>query len=168
MIALKKEINKDLSTSILYRVAEINKDKDGNHLCLIQIIGKGLTFKIKPEDLLSNDERIDYFSQKDIRTLTYLGYANVNSPKYKVLAKKHSDNKNKMIFALHKKGEKKPVIKTADEISIDDEILDSLSKKDAHMVGYITATEQTLLEAEEKKKLKAEMLSAKNNNKIPQ
>lgn len=63
-----------------------------------------------------------------------------------------------MIFALHKKGEKKPVVKTADQISIDEEILDSLSKKDVHMVGYITATEQALLEVEEKKRLKNEKI----------
>ncbi|QLH42298.1 MAG: hypothetical protein HWD59_05950 [Coxiellaceae bacterium] len=105
MIVQQINAYKQRPKPILYRVADIETEGD-EHTCVIQVIGKGLTFKIKPEKLLANDERIDYFSQKDIRTLTYLGYLNINSPKYKVLAKKHSEKLNKMVFAVHKRGEK--------------------------------------------------------------
>lgn len=163
-----KKAKTDRPKHILYRLADIEEDKEGYHIAVIQIVGKGITYKIKPEELLADDKYIEKFSQKDIRALTYLGYLNVNKPKYKVLAKKHSIKLNKMIFALQKKGEKKPLVKTADQISIDEEILASLDQKDAHMVGYITATEHTLLEEKQKQQLKNERLLKNKSDKISQ
>lgn len=158
---LRKEMKSSKSSNVVYKLADIETDKEENYVAIIQVIGKGITFKVKPEELLADDNTIDDFSQKDIRALTYLGYLNTNNPKYKVVATHHSKELNKMIFALNKKGDKKPVVVTADQISIDEKILTSLSPEDAHKVGYITATEQALLEKQEKERLKKERLEKK-------
>jgi len=120
---------------------------------MIQVVGKSTTFKMQPEKILADDTMTNQFSPCDVRTLTYLGYLGINSPKYKILAKKLSEDNDKMIFAVHEKGSNKVETKTADQITADTEILKSLDQQDAHMVGYTVATEQTL--SEEKLKLAA-------------
>ena len=70
-----------------YKVVSLNKDQDDQHTVIIQVTNKNVTFTRKPDEILADDSMLDQFSQKDIRTLTYLGYLNINSPKYKILAK---------------------------------------------------------------------------------
>lgn len=134
-----------------HRVVHIEQNKTGDYQATVQVIGKGSTFKIKPETILADDRMTNQFSPCDIRTLTYLGYLGINSPKYKILARQLSETSDKMIFSIQKKGSDEVSNKTADEISTDAEILKSLDQKDAHDVGYARATEQNL--AEEKQKL---------------
>lgn len=45
----------------------------------------------------------------------YLGYLGINSPKYKILAQRISEDNN-IIFAIKKKGDKNIYTKTANEI----------------------------------------------------
>jgi hypothetical protein len=130
----------------LYRVIEIIENEDGEYITTIQIIKKNAVFNAKPEEILAKDNLVDLFSPRDIRTLTYLGYLGMNSPKYKILAKRLSENDDKFIFALKKKRSKKIITKTVDEITKEKEILDNLNSKDAHMVGYIAASESIHLE----------------------
>ena len=99
----------------------------------------------------------DLFSPRDVRTLTYLGYLDINSPKYRILAKRLSENDNRMVFAIQKKGEKIPKIKTASEISQDKEILKHIDQHDAHMIGYTAASETMLDEQLAKEKLRNEI-----------
>lgn len=143
-----------------YRVINIEQDKRQEYQAIIQVVGKGVTFKMKPEEILADDNMTNQFSPCDVRTLTYLGYLGINSPKYKILAKQLSKENDKLIFAVHEKHSNKITTRTASEISSDKEILKSLAQEDAHMVGYTAATEKTL--AEEKDKLK---LLQKSKNK---
>ncbi len=140
-----------------YRVVSIEKDKYNDYEVMVQIIGKYTTFRMKPEEILADDKMTDLFSPRDVRTLTYLGYLGVNSPKYRILAKRLSEKDNRMIFALQKKGEKSLEVKTANEISRDKEILKQIDQEDAHMIGY-TAGGEAMLE----EKLTKEALLEKN------
>ena len=70
-----------------YRIADINTSIANEPSVTIQMIGKNITFKIAPETLLADNKLVNCFSPTDIRTLTYLGYLGINSPKYKILAK---------------------------------------------------------------------------------
>ena len=88
--------------------------------------------------------------------MTYPGYLGINAPKYKVLAKRLSDNDTKLVFALQVRGQKDPVIRTADEISTDEELIKGLDQKDAHLVGYTSASEREALEKAQMKKLLAQ------------
>lgn len=137
-----------------YRVASIEKNQHGDFEIVIQLIGKAITFRMKPEKILADDNMTDQFSPRDVRTLTYLGYLDINSPKYRILAQRLSEHDNRVRFAIHKKGDKKPQIKTASEISQDKEILKSIDQQDAHMIGYTVASERMLEEKREMEKLK--------------
>ena len=136
-----------------YKVVSIEKDDCDNYHVLIQITNKSQTFRMYPEEILENDGLVDFFSQKDIRTLTYLGYIGINTPKYKIIAKRLSECDNKLVFALLEKGKTKPVIKSANEISTNEALLSGLHQIDAHMIGYAVATEQVIDEHKQKQQL---------------
>jgi hypothetical protein len=125
-----------------YRIANLEKDTNGDYVATIQIIGKNITFTTKPEEILADDDMTDQFAPRDVRTLTYLGYLGINSPKYKILAKRLSEYNDKMLFAVRKKGSTEIEVKTAVEISTNKELLKNLNQEDAHMVGHTTAMEQ--------------------------
>jgi hypothetical protein len=149
-----RELNKKGNYTPSYRIAEIFQDEEGDYFVQVQIISKSLAFKAKPEELLAKDNIVDQFSPRDIRTLTYLGYLGINSPKFKILAQRLSESNDKLIFAIKKKGHDKLIAKTADEIVKEKEILENLRPEDAHLVGYTFATENVLEEKKQKDLLK--------------
>lgn len=127
-----------------YRVVAINRDDKENIMATVQLVGKGQVFKLKPEDILSNDELTCSFSQTDIRMLTYLGYLSIHSPKYRILAQRLSEKDNKILFAIQKHGEQLPQIKSAGDITANMDIIDKLTQRDAHIIGYTLANEQAM------------------------
>ncbi|EKD54009.1 MAG: hypothetical protein ACD_60C00132G0015 [uncultured bacterium] len=143
-----------------YRVLSIEQDDNNSYTVVIQMIKKGIIFRMKPEEVLANDNLTDSFSQRDIRALTYLGYLGINAPKYKILAKKLSENDSHLIFAIQERGKREPIIKTASEISSDEKFIVGLHQKDAHMIGYTVATERVVKEEKQKK----DLLFSKNIN----
>lgn len=145
-----------------YRLLEIKQDEEENYIVHIQLSLKNITFYAKPEEILSDDSLVDQFSPKDIRTLTYLGYLGINAPKYTILAKRLMGNE-KITFALKKRGEKEPLIKTADQILKEQEIISSMSPNDAKVIGYTVATEIF----QDEKKLKKSLTKSMNNNSVP-
>ena len=134
-----------------YRIVEIMRDEESdNYIVKIQMINKNTTFNITPEEILAKNEVVDRFSPRDVRTLTYLGYLGINSPKYKILAKRLSENNEKIIFALKKKGNKKIIVKTINELIKEKDIIENLGAKDAHLVGYAFASESAKEEKQQK------------------
>ena len=161
---ISKELsaNNALAFKPSYRVASIEKNKHGDFEVIIQLIGKAATFKMKPEEVLADDKMTDQFSPRDVRTLTYLGYLDINTPKYRILAKRLSEKDNRMVFAVHKKGEKNLQVKTASEISQDEEIIKQIDQQDAHMIGYTAASEAMLYEKREKERALTRLKENKN------
>jgi len=148
------ELTQITSNGPSYRVVEILQEEPDDYTVAIQVINKNVIFKMKPEEILATNSLVDQFSQRDIRTLTYLGYLGVNSPKYKILAKHLSENDEKLKFIIKQKGNKKVFVKTAEEIIKEKEILSSLDQQDSHLVGYTAASESII----EEKKHKEEAL----------
>ena len=148
-----KELVKQNPGQHQFRVLSIESDEHENYIAIIQRIGRNMTFRMKPEEILADDMMTDSFSQRDIRALTYLGYLGINSPKYKILAKRLSESDNKLIFAIQEKGRKNTVIKTADEISSDEALIKGFHQIDAHMLGYTSAAEQIISEKNQKQQL---------------
>lgn len=147
----------------IYRVLSIEQNEDEDYFAIIQVINKSYTFKMKPEEILADDRMTNSFAPMDIRTLTYLGYLGINSPKYQILAERLSEQDNGLIFAIKEKGKKKALIKTAEEIATDEAILSKLSQKDAHRIGYTAAAQL----AQKEKLLKEQLLNqrkARNDN----
>jgi hypothetical protein len=124
-----------------------------HYIVTVQLTNKSQVFKMKPEEILADDSLTDCFSQRDVRTRTYLGYLGINSLKYKILAKRLSEKDNRFVFTIKERSTDQPIVKTADELSKEEEIISSLNQKDAHMIGYTSASEQTAIEKAELKKL---------------
>jgi hypothetical protein len=148
----KKDIYKPL-----YRLAEIREEND-EYIVVIKMIKRNIAFETKPEDILANDFLVDRFSPRDIRTLTYLGYLGVNGPKHKILAQRLSQNE-KTTFVLKKKGEKKVILKTADKIIQETNIILGMSSQDAKTIGYAVAAEAAAEEKKQKQALLKESFS---------
>ena len=62
-------------------------------------------------------------------------------PNYKIYVQEFDEKNNKTIFKLGRAGEAKPLIKTAEEIWKDKNLLKVLSSEDAYRVGYAAAFE---------------------------
>ena len=154
------EIKKHCSFTPIYRLAQVTQDNDGSYFVTIQLINKNITFQTKPEAILADNDFVNQLSPTDVRTLTYLGYLGINSPKYKILAKNLSSQDNSIIFTVRKKGEKQPLLKKASELAHNQELLESIDPKEAHMVGYTAGMEQTAKEEQ----LKQEAMTALKNH----
>ena len=134
-----------------YRVINIHKDEFGKYIATIQIIGKGITYNHRPEDILAKDDFVDFLSPRDVRTLTYLGYLEINQPEYKLLAKRLADN-NQEIFVIKKRGESKVITKTIEEINDSNEIINKMTAEDANKIGYATGSLEVIEEKLQKEK----------------
>lgn len=146
----RKMNNTSLSYTPTYRIINIEKNELSEYIITIQLIGKSTIQEIAPEKLLSDDSMVNRFSPIDIRTLTYLGYLDMNTPKYRILAKQLSERHDQTLFALHKRGEKKFSVLTANEIVKNKEIINELTQEEAYMLGMTSANEQGVLENKQK------------------
>jgi hypothetical protein len=135
-----------------YKLIEIIKEDDC-YKVMIKVVNKNITFQASPEEILANDALVDQFSPRDIRALTYLGYLGINSPQYKILAKTLSTKSDQIIFTLRKKGNKKIITKTADEILNENNIISNLGSEDAKVIGYTVASETIAREKAQKEEL---------------
>lgn len=138
LLSLIKDARKKDVYHAIYRLVEVFHNEQEEYMVQVQVINTRATFYIKPEEILSNDDLVDYFSPRDIRTLTYLGYLGMNSPKYKILAQRLMEN-DKLIFAIKKRGDKDIILKTAGEIIKEQDIIANLSCVDAKAIGYALA-----------------------------
>jgi hypothetical protein len=154
LVYLKNSKAKDVYKP-LYKLTEILEDQE-EYVVVIQLIGKNIVFNAKPEEILADDSLVDRFSPRDIRTLTYLGYLGINGPKYKILAKKLSQHEN-ATFLIKKKGEKKIIVRTAEQILNETSIIQHLNAEDAKTVGYTAASESVISEKKQKEALLAEL-----------
>ena len=131
-----------------YRIVEIFQEDD-EYTVLMQVINKSVTFHAKPDKLLADDDFVNGLSPTDVRTLTYLGYLTINQPQYKILAQKLSA-KDGDLFVVKKRGENKPILKTATEVNREVDMVSQMSAKDAKLVGYTLAMSDVVREKMEK------------------
>jgi hypothetical protein len=120
----------------LYNIADILKNENEQYTAIIRINGKKECFRMKPEEILADNELTQCFHQFDIRLLTYLGYCGINTPQYKILAKKILTNEN-IDFALYDKEKNSYSIISSRDIAIgDEELIANLNSKDAYELGF--------------------------------
>ena len=152
--ALIQNSKNKLNYKVTLHVSELRQLDNGEYLAIIQAVNSKLVFEAKPEEILSNDHLVDKFSPKDIRALTYLGYLGINSPQYQILAKRLSEQDDRTIFAIKKRGDNTLITKTAAEIANDKSITEQLCPQDAQIIGYTAASETILAEEKQKQKLR--------------
>lgn len=149
-----QEIQQQIHTTDTLRILDITRNKTGKNLLKIQIIGKASVFECTPEEIVSNDKLLEAFSKKDIRTITYFATQEIKKPKYKILLQEFREGINRMIFKIAAPNLAEPIEKTAEQISLDKNLINKLSAEDAHFVGFTTAAEQAIRDKEEMERLK--------------
>jgi len=134
---VKNTVTDELITkSSIYRIVDIVENDKGQFKAIIQLVGKNDFFEMKPEEILSDDKMTESFHQHDIRLLTYLGYCGINTPQYKILAKKLLANEN-IELAIYDNKSEKFSIKNLDDIATNDEIMiKNLTQQDAYDLGF--------------------------------
>lgn len=123
-----------------YRIAAVCFNKDNSQCKLtIQVVGKNITFRCMPEEIVSDDQMMECFSRKDVRTITYYACQIIKKPKKRITFQACYSKLNRLIFGIEKHNH--PILekKTADQISLDNHLLGDLSQNDTHCVDYITA-----------------------------
>lgn len=125
-----------------YRIVEIKEKKDGSCELIVQVMGKNITFKSRPEEIAGDDHMLEHFSRQDVRTITYFATQEIKKPRYKILVHDFCVAFNKMIFSLKRSNKEGVIQKTAAQISEDKELLKQLTQEEAHLIGYTTAAEK--------------------------
>lgn len=143
-----------LAATETFRIADIKQNKNGEYTLQVQIIGKATFFECTPHEIVTNDHLLEGFSKKDIRAITFYATQKIKKPKYKILVQEFCENINKIVFKLGKQDSNEQINKTADEISLDKEMISKLNSEDAHLIGFTTAAETALREKAEMEKLR--------------
>lgn len=142
-----------------YRIVD-QETENGETRLTIQVIGKSITFKAKPEELAADDQIMERFSRKDVRTITFYACHAEKRPRARIVFQEFREKLNKMIFGIRKPHSETIIEKTAAQISLDKNLLNQMSQEEAHLIGYTTATEQMVLEKAQLEKLKSQASSS--------
>lgn len=135
-----------------YRVIDIQKSNKKTILT-IQISAKNTVFKATPQEIISQEDFLESFSKKDIRLISYLAFS-IKPKKSKIIIQEFCGKLNKTIFGIKISDQEKILRLSAGEISLNKEVLSSLSPDQALMVGYLLADESFSSEkSDEMKKL---------------
>lgn len=127
----------------IYRIIEV-KQSNGQCKVIIQVTGKSIVVECHPQEIVANDRMLEGFSKKDIRSLTYLAYESIKKPAYKIIMQEFCFNFNKMLFQLKKCNSNEVIIKTANQISLDTHLINSLSHQDIQSISYMAGYEHSL------------------------
>lgn len=132
----------------VYRVTDFIKNEKGQYKAMIQVIGTKEFFKMNPEEILANDDLTATFHPFDIRLLTYLGYCGINTPQYKILAKKILANENIQLAIYDTKKDSVSVV-DSDDIEISKtEMIKNLEPTDAYDLGFTHGRKSIMKEKE--------------------
>lgn len=137
-----KKLSSNKTYTPSYKVINLFQNKEDNYVAHIQVINKSVAFYAEPEEILANDKLVNMFSPVDIRALTYLGYLGINMPKYKILAQRMVKN-GKSLFAIKQNGDAHIILKTANEILQNLDMVSHMPAEDARVVGYTAAIESS-------------------------
>lgn len=141
-----QELGKNSQPTTQYRLVETKKKSNGEYQLSFQLIGKAVIFKSSPEEILANEKAIEYFSSKDIHTITQLVCQREQESKLKIVSKQFSEKLNTLIFKIKSSSNGEINEKTALNLSKDYNIIKNLSPEDAHAIGYAAAKEADNLE----------------------
>jgi hypothetical protein len=135
-----------------FKILAIDLNNKKQKIARIQITGKAVILDIAVQEIASNDVLLQGFSHCDVRSLAYHATTELAKPQYKITAQTFISETSQLKFTLTKTGTTNTVIeKFANEISLDKDLLLSLSKEDVHVIGYVTASEQITSEHEQMK-----------------
>jgi hypothetical protein len=140
--------NPELISKVAYRLSDMIQNEKGEYKAVIQLIGKKEFFEMKPEEILADDKLTALFHQHDVRLLTYLGYCGINTPQYKILAKKMLANEG-IELAIYNKKTDTFSVKNIEHIPTNDhETIKNLNSQDAYELGFAHGRKSIITEKE--------------------
>ncbi len=151
--------NQTPSRQDAFRIVDIKHKKSGEWIIQVQVIGKASYFTCTPHEIVTNDQLLEGFSKKDIRTITYYASQECKKQNYKILIQEFCEKLNKVVFKIGMRGQAEPIEKTAEQISLDKDLINKLDSEDAHLVGYTTASEMLSKEKMEMERLKQDHIN---------
>ncbi|OGT54285.1 MAG: hypothetical protein A3F17_06990 [Gammaproteobacteria bacterium RIFCSPHIGHO2_12_FULL_41_15] len=116
--------------------------KNNESQLTIQIVGKNITFKATAAEIFEHDQLLEGFSKQEVKLITYMACKTKEQPKYNIVLQEFSAKLNRLIFKLQKCDSTDVLFKTAEDISKDPSLINGLSQRDAHKIGYAAAMEQ--------------------------
>lgn len=145
---LKKyhELNVEIRSNNQFRILDIVDDP--NHFCQIktQIVGTDKTPYLSALDIVADDDLLEGFSKKDIRTITYHACEDKKKPKFKLLSCHFTDNDQPVVFSLKEFNSHNILKKTSAEIASQKNMINEMNSMDAHKIGYMRAYEESIKE----------------------
>lgn len=145
---LKKyhELNVEIRTNNQFRILDIIDDP--NQFCQIkvQVVGTDKTPYWLALDIVADDDLLEGFSKKDIRTITYHACEDKKKPKFKLLSCHFSETNNSTIFNFKQFASDGILKKTSTEIASQKNIINEMNSSDAHTIGYMRAYEESIKE----------------------
>lgn len=125
----------------MYRIIEIKDLPNNQYKLIIQIIGKSSIIECSPDEIAGVDTIIEGFSKADVRTITYLTCTQNNKPRFKIIAQEFCEYSNGMLFRLKDLITNTIIIKTANQIIMDKNIINYLNNEDINSISYIAGYE---------------------------
>ena len=125
----------------IYRIIEIKQSAKEQYKLIVQVIGKSSIIECLPNEIVADDRLLEGFSQKDVRTITYLACEKIKKPKYKIVSQDFCEKFNGMVFKLKEPENEVLLTKTANQIVIDKYLINNLSKEDINSISYIAGYE---------------------------
>ena len=125
----------------IYRIIEIKQPSNGQAKIIVQIVGKSAVIECTPQEIVADDNLIEGFSKKDVRTVTYFACQQIKKPRYKIIMQSFCEKFNRMVFKLKESTSDNVLMKTADEIVTDKAFLKNLSREDINSISYMAGYE---------------------------
>lgn len=141
------------ASGCIFRIVKNEKNTRGEHILHIQVINKSTIFQCLAKEVAANDQLLECFSKSDVRIITYLATEDLFLPKNKILAHEYNDELQRTVLTIGVHGKNESMQITADKVSLNNDMLKTLSREDAHRAGYLMALEQMELERKAIEKL---------------
>ncbi len=150
------ELQKVSPQNFIYKIAGKEKcKKSSEEKLVVQVVGKNVFIKLTPIELMNDEAMLKGFSPLDVRTITYLACHTGKEKKslYRIVAQFFSKTRNEEMFTIQAESDAMQIVKSAQELSSDPELINKFASQDAHRIGYVSGVEQVVLENESFKKI---------------
>lgn len=138
----------------LYRIIDIKEDNVNNTSLVVQVTGKATVFEISAKEIAADNNMLEGFSKRDVRTITYLASKETNLlSQYEVIEQNICTESNEVLFSLKQKFNPEIITKSAKQISLDKKLVNSLKPEVALNIGFIVGTESVINEKDEIRKI---------------
>jgi len=140
---LKNHNHQNQQQDDIYRITEVKQSSSGSCKIAVQLIGKSIQIECTPEEIVADDRMLEGFSKKDVRSITYLACAQIKKPKYKIIVQEFCETLNRILFKLRGQNNDETIVKTANQISLDKNLINGLSREDMQSISYIAGYEHS-------------------------